>query len=177
MAKLGFGQRRTLQEATRPCGGNNRQPEKQPAQRSRFLSPMSWDLAVHDFIARIVLHPYRWRRFRIWAISLYPRARGFVYAISGGQVSDTVRRDRAAVCEACETLQIQVPRTPRPYERWARYCGSCGCPKWRLSRLSFKNRLRRAYCPQRLHPGPYPDDWWRKQVEALEKSEEGHETG
>lgn len=163
-----------------PCAGNTRQPGIQPVgqapQHVRHISPMPFDLKVHAFITRMVLQPYRWRRFRMWGMSLYPRTRSFVLTMVGGLVSATIRHERGMVCEGCDRLQVQVPRRAKSNAKWPRYCGSCGCPRWRLSRLSFKNRFRAAYCPLRKHAGPYPDDWWRRQVEGLEKQEQRHDT-
>ena len=96
--------------------------------RSGFLRAISMTLAMIAMLA--VERLWRVRLFFLWLMS--PR------------VDDATFRAREGVCDGCEKLQRS---------NGARYCGACGCPKWRFSELSRKNRRLGHNCPLGKHPG------------------------
>lgn len=62
-----------------------------------------------------------------------------IRSLRHGQATARTYSLRRAECLDCDR-RIETPR--------ANYCGACGCPKWLLSRLEVKWRLRGAQCPQ-----------------------------
>jgi len=87
------------------------------------------------------------RRFMLWLLRIPPRAYRFQSVAFSGKICDDRIDERDAICDACEFLKYA--------RNGHRYCGSCGCPNWRLSRLEFKNSREANHCPQRKHPGEY----------------------
>ncbi len=65
----------------------------------------------------------------------------FLTAVTGPHVSDEAFEQRLAACSAntCGKLRVDGEK---------RYCGACGCGKWRLAELSTKLRFARLECPQ-----------------------------
>jgi hypothetical protein len=54
-------------------------------------------------------------------------------------------------CSTCALCVLQVRKSPLGAVKYEAYCGGCGCPKWRLSRLRYKNRKAGWQCPRGLH--------------------------
>jgi hypothetical protein len=69
------------------------------------------------------------------------RVFSFLTAVTGPHVADEVFARRLAACTAntCGKLKTDGEK---------RYCGACGCGKWRLAELSTKLRFARLECPQ-----------------------------
>ena len=64
-------------------------------------------------------------------------------------VTEYMRREQK--CGACSLCVIQVRKGLTGKVSSEAFCGGCGCPKWRLSRLRFKNRREGWQCPRGLH--------------------------
>lgn len=92
-----------------------------------------------------VVTPHKIVRFLSWILSptRWIRARIAVAAILGSRVGKVEYDERQTICAGC-------------LERDGDYCTVCGCPRWWLSRLRFKNRLRGHLCPLASHRGRYP---------------------
>jgi len=144
---------------------------------SRFLYKPPADMRLHAwirswFFTKADYQEYRYwirlRRVKFWVFGkragegLYDKTRRFVVAIFGGRVRPHVYAARMNDCDTCPALQIVMPLSAEKREKW--YCGSCGCPKWLLSRLDVKNRFRKWYCPKRKHAGPYPFDEYAERI-------------
>ena len=74
------------------------------------------------------------RRTASWAA----RIAQFAEVVLSPPVPDSVFALRQLKCSACPHRQEKGG---------AFFCGCCGCPKWRLSTLDFKNRLSLWECP------------------------------
>lgn len=59
-------------------------------------------------------------------------------AVTGPSCSDSVFDARIRTCRGCEFMRRDGDKE---------YCGSCGCPNWRLSELSTKLRFANLSCP------------------------------
>lgn len=147
--------RETLERARQYRGAQ--EPEEQqsepvpvgPETRPVVIAPLFGTHGVPG--ARVASKPPR-RRFRFltrWA--------SFWRAMLGGRVSKSGYRDRMAECVKCpQRIAELTERRGKIRERW--YCAACQCPRWIMSRLTVKNKLRGWHCPMRKHEGPYPDD-------------------
>lgn len=82
------------------------------------------------------------------------RVASFLWAVTGPDVTDDERLERNVECDVCPSRYVALTRDGEPHD----HCGKCGCPTWFLSRLAFKNRLRRWRCPLHKHAGTYPTD-------------------
>lgn len=112
----------------------------------RFPDPKAWPWPA-NLLGWLVLSPAAW-------IARWSR-QGLKFlkvALSADAPADLYLA-RQAECQKC-------PRRVRSGEH--SYCGQCGCPRWLLSRLEYKNSRMGWHCPERRHPGPYPDDGLRK---------------
>lgn len=121
------------------------------AQNGR-LPPVKypWDVRLAMFVRTGLLRRMLWRMAAVSVIGLYLRFRVFLATVCSGRVDEETYRERMDICGSCEAKEEYNGR-------W--YCGACGCPRWRLSRLDIKNRFRGHLCPLRRHPGDYPSDW------------------
>jgi len=133
--------------------GRARRSPTRPAASSRILQPRSRMFVVIAWLARQVNagHPKilaRTKRFATWALYLIPRMSGFVSAVAGPRLDWLATQERNKSCDTCPRLQIRLTHRD-PWQRL--YCGACGCPKWPLSELHWKNRLRRWRCPIGRH--------------------------
>ncbi len=81
-----------------------------------------------------------------------------------GPVSEPTRLVRRLMCSGFATLSIEgkpvdVQGAPCPHfepledDPADGHCTACGCPEWRLSRMSVKWRMRGAPCPAGRYPG------------------------
>lgn len=118
-----------------------------------------WDLKQYN-LARWLLTNATWKdwlrmigKLIKWPVKFmvlqYPKTRLFFGALLGGRATPRIYQERQTICANCEFLQTK--------SRGRSYCGVCNCPKWLLSRLTFKNKLLRWYCPKQKHPGVYPE--------------------
>jgi hypothetical protein len=80
--------------------------------------------------------------------SLWWRVRSFLGALAGPRVDSDEYRLRMLACQACRDVDVRHKRYGDIL-----YCGACGCPRWRYSRLTKRNRMRLAICPKGRHPG------------------------
>lgn len=87
----------------------------------------------------------------VQALQFVENMRHFLAALFGGFVTKDEYVQRQATCHTCEFILLG---------RKGNYCNACGCGKWLMSRLNYKNKLRKHYCPRRKHGGVYPD-WWK----------------
>lgn len=161
----------------RPRSDNGRPAELQqggpPPEQRRYVRHVPWDIRLHNWAASWAITPRddapgwfpRWTRFKRWARTVYPRVRKFIKVIWGGRTTDTEAAERDRICDTCPVLRIRLPA--RPEGRIRRFCGSCGCPDWPLSELSYKNTLARHRCPHGKHPGP--PDWATELIEQAER--------
>ncbi|MHC4545909.1 MAG: hypothetical protein ACYSYL_15550, partial [Planctomycetota bacterium] len=111
---------------------------------------------------------YRWRRFKRWLAASYPRARSFVSVIAGPRVSPYEFDERQRACDSCLYLRVRLPATRSEADAGGirRYCATCGCPDWRYSELSRKNRYARHRCPKNLHAAH--GEWQLEYIRARE---------
>lgn len=82
--------------------------------------------------------PYVRRKRRLHELAIQ-----FVVAICGGLADGMMIANRRNTCKKCIFLSKVTSKN---------YCPMCGCPKWWLSRLSVKVRLKRATCPMGMWP-------------------------
>lgn len=111
--------------------------------RKRSLSSYVWGGCVF-----VVFHPVATVAV---VASLLPKFCEMVRVLAGGTVSKEEREDRRAICNVCDSCQRMVYRRTGQIVVGPDYCGSCGCWKWLLARLSLKNRLRKWECPRGRH--------------------------
>jgi len=62
----------------------------------------------------------------------------FITAVTGPRVDETTYQRRLAICRTCPHLREEAGHE---------YCGACGCPQWKLARLSVKLWLAELACP------------------------------
>lgn len=121
------------------------------------VKDLPFDLRVFARIS-FYLHSFGWLgtvwyflgwvgRKCIKPLYIYPKVRMFLYTVISSRVSDIEYEERMQICSSCIHLQK------------GKYCGSCKCPKWFLSRLSFKNRFKKHGCPHRFHPHTTYPKW------------------
>lgn len=72
----------------------------------------------------------------------------FAFWFFSKRVSDIEYRDRMSDCGGCDSMTIDADG-----KKW---CGSCGCPHWRYSELTVKNRYAGHNCPRGIHVGSIP---------------------
>ena len=80
------------------------------------------------------------------------------------KVSTEQYMQRWIACDKCALCVIQLRKTLARGIVQEAYCGGCGCPKWRLSRLRTKNKRSGWQCPRGLHDETHYDrddfiDW------------------
>jgi len=163
--------RRATQSVPNDSGGIN-------THTPRFGARGAADMRFFSKLMAVLFSPYRWRRLKRWMAVLYPNTRRFVVAVTGPKLDGLEFTARNAACRACPYLEVEYRGCDVPLRDAVAYCGSCGCGRWVMARLWGrapwhwlpwpKNRLARAYCPQRKQPGPYPDDdflAWREKVQ------------
>ena len=167
--------------AARPEQDRGQSHASQDNPRSVFASRFQYkppaDLRLHAWVRSWLItkadydQPKRWvriRRIKFWIFGerlgegLYDKTRRFAFAVVGGKVSHEDYQRRMESCDTCPSLQIVMPLDAGKREK--RYCGSCGCPKWAMSRLDVKNKYKKWYCPKRRHEGPYPFDEYSKRI-------------
>ena len=166
---------------------------RRPAQTDRpdrqYVMPEALDIRFHRWLrswvvlARDYDKDNHWPRFvhrNFWVFGyrrgysgLYERGRQLTIALLGGRTVKTEAAERMAICRQCPDLTIKLPRRTNGDVRY--YCGSCSCPRWFLSELRIKNRLRLWRCPKRRHPGTYPDERIRRMI-ATEREHRGVKT-
>lgn len=129
-------------------------------QEARVAVPQTWAERIGRKRHKLELG-YRVRLFAANRLRFLARVRSFLSAITGGKVDAEAYRDRMAECMECPHRIAEI-RERRGSVRELWYCAACQCPRWKLARLTFKNRLKRWYCPARKHAGPYPDDAVRR---------------
>lgn len=145
----------------------------------------AWDFRIAGAWMTFVTYPTRFvlgrvlldwfahvgTRPAIWYIS----ARNFVTALLGDRVSDAVYRQRMKACGECRDAYVRIVRVGKKCGLGPSFCGLCGCPESRWSRLDEKNKFAAWHCPRRKHPGPYPEDAYRHLIpkEQLEQSAKG----
>lgn len=157
-----------------------------PGPVGRYERHIPLDLRVADWLAgwlvtpadqyRIRVEPtdaaayleamrgFRWRRFRFWLATIYPRVRSFLLAALGPRMSRAEVAKRDTACNRCKVMRQRLPA--RPGGKVERFCGACGCPDWPWAELDTKNTLGKADCKLGLHERPA--DWEAELVERLE---------
>ncbi len=157
---------------TSPINERMERPDRQ------YIPTIPWDIRLHRWIRSWVITPHdmskdnRWlriARIKFWLFGrtsggagVYERFRQMSLAIVGGKVRPEVFVARMEECMKCPKMQIRVPS--HDDGKWNYYCGSCSCPRWWLSELHKKNKLRRWNCPERKHPGLYTIDNIRRRI-------------
>lgn len=123
------------------------------ARRSRIVKKRPVVMAAGQWFAQWVNvgQPYlltRTKRVLTWAV--YNAYQVYVMArtLLGGRVDEHQFVARMIVCRGCQSLQKRLVRKS-PFVKL--YCGSCGCPQWRLSELHRKNRFLKWECPGDKH--------------------------
>jgi len=112
---------------------------------------------IVEWLFRVLVRPRRMMRLLLWMLRLPGRGYSMLRTVASGRVADDVLAKRNRACQECRFRHLVV-RQKRGRIEGHSYCEACNCPKWRLSRLSFKNTRKGWHCPMRLHPGPYPDN-------------------
>jgi hypothetical protein len=117
--------------------------------------------------------PWRWHRLRAlakWAVLSAGRVPMFLRTVFSRKVDDETFAERQRLCWECPAVEVQlIPGGKVLLADHHTYCGSCGCPRWPFSQLSYKNTRQGHECPQGTHPGSQP---WRKAKEILEKRDD-----
>lgn len=98
------------------------------------------------------------RAMILWVSGMPLDLWSFLKAITSKRVDDETYRQRMAACKHCTICSIELSRKKGITKLAAMFCGSCRCPKWPFANLVRKNRLSGWHCPDKKHPGPYPDD-------------------
>lgn len=138
------------------------QPEAQPQQppqnaQQLHITDFPVDLRlwaylrffVHFITFKAVMH-WLWnapKKLAIWTVYLYPKMRSLLTVLCSKRIDEEAYQKRQATCAACPFVQNVGEH---------QYCKACKCPQSRLSRLSFKNRFSKHYCPAQKHEGTYP---------------------
>lgn len=146
-------------------------PIPQPSPPRRILRPKSYVRDVTLWLVRQintgnVAWGTRIKRLLTWAVYLVPRMQTFLAAVIGPRIEEAAVNARNEICETCPQLQKRLARKA-PFIH--RYCGACGCPKWPLAELGWKNTLEKWYCLQGLHEKPSEPTAWtviREEEEA-----------
>lgn len=99
----------------------------------------------------VLLRPKRVSRFLRWAVDLPWRGMELLRVLTSGQVDGDTYHDRMLACYGCPARVVKVSKRLTRTQ----YCHQCGCPKWKLAELRFKNKLKGWECPRELHAGPY----------------------
>jgi len=142
-----------------------REPEK-PVQISGVVTvaPLpAWDVQLNHWVYRQVATKGRTVRLLSWFVMLYPRVRLFALTMLSGFVDKETYERRMESCADCDRHLKRIVKA-EPELVTKSYCMQCGCPEWALSQLKRKNWFKGWKCPARRHPGPYPEDAYKRFV-------------
>ncbi len=115
-------------------------PRGESVHRLMFMLLSSWQSmgfirTASKMLAALVMFVFTWA----W------NARLFLFWFFSPRVSDFDFEIRQGICNNCDKLTREEDGT--------RWCGACGCPKWKYSELTIKNEYAGHNCPLGKHPG------------------------
>lgn len=85
------------------------------------------------------------------------KAWSFIRVVIGPRVDIETYGARQSACAECPFQYFRMRRTKAGVVHDS-HCAKCGCPDWKYSRNAERNWYANWACPDRRHPGPYPDD-------------------